>query len=766
MSHALPSHWRRRWQVPVFLLGVTAFTLACLLAPRPAPTPAEQVAKALQRAWALHREGEPALVLAAVQAGWETGAATPDQQAEMRFLQGAAYLRLAHGGGSKDLPAEDAWRRARSDLEQAGQLPLSEPHRPAWALSLATAHAKTGASPARVIEVLEPYVAQLGHQREAAYELLVGQYLKLTPPDRLAAAKTLERWLMLPQVADANALRLQLAEQLLALERYPEARQVLVRVSSHGPDGMKAGEMLARCLLALRDYQAAATLLRRLWPAAPGPEQPRLRYLLGTCLSEVGEVEEAVAEWRAAAEGTSGPVAFAARVRLGQALASRDVELALKSWEQAFATTPPLTWDQPFLTPGELRTSWEATWQMWMTAGHFAAAARLADAARAWLPPGISLERRGAAHQAAGRAAVRAAEAGQGQLWTEARAHFRAAAAAFEEAATLPAATPEQRDEWQWQAAENLLRAQNYPRAVVLLELCLAGKLSPRRRAEALIGLAEALHAQGARPRALRVLAEALPHAGPLEVRARYLQALIYIEMKDYAQAENTLSVIASTSTLLPEPVEVRQARFALGYVLHWQQRYAEAATALESAIRWHPNSPEALEARYWWADALLQAALQLSRSASRDAKSDSAREYYEQRRRQWLQAALDHFQEFLSRAGEREWTPEWDQLVRAGRFGMGDVLFQLERPAEAAQVFETLALAHDQELDGVKALRQLTLCLIAQRKTDQARVVLAQVRQKLAALPDNHFLPPRQSRSDWERWLRQTEALVETPTP
>lgn len=750
----------------MFLLGVTAFVLAWLLAPRSATTPAEQVADALHRAWSLHRAGEPAEILAAVQVAWEAGAATPDQQAEMRFLQGSAYSRLAQEGGSKELQADAAWRRARSDLEQAGQLPLPTAHRSAWALHLATALAKSGGSPARVIELLEPVVAQLGSQRTAAYELLVEQYLKLTPPDRLAAAKALERWLMLPHVADANALRLRLAEQLLALERYPEARQVLVRVSADGPNGARAQEMLARCLLAVRDYRAAATMLRQFWPTAPASEQPRLRYLLGTCLTEVGEPDEAVAEWQAAAQATSGPVAFAAHVRLGQLLAQRDIDAALKHWEQALATPPPLTWDQPFLSPGDLRASWESTWQAWMTAGHFAQAARLADASRAWLPPGISLERRGAAHQAAGRADVRAAESGQAQLWPQARAHFRAAAAAFEEAATLPAATPEQRDEWQWQAAENLLRAQNYPRAIVLLELCLAGKLSPRRRAEAQIGLAEALHAQGARPRALRVLAEALPHAGPLEVRARYLQALIYIEMKDYAQAETALSAITAAPTVLPEPVEVRQARFALGYVLHWQQRYSEAATALESAIRWHPNCPEALEARYWWADALLQAALQLSRSASRDAKSESARDYYEQRRRQWLLGALEHFQQFLARAGEREATPDWNQLVRAGRFGMGDALLQLERPAEAAQVFETLARAHDLELDGAKALRQLTLCLVAQQKTAQARVVLGQVRQKLAALPDNNFLPPRQSRSDWERWLRQTEALLENPAP
>jgi tetratricopeptide (TPR) repeat protein len=624
----------------------------------------------------------------------------------------------------------------------------------------------TGAAPQRIIDLLTPAVPQLASaQRAQAYAVLVEQYLQQTPPDRLAAAQTLQRWLMLHQVADPNGLRLLLAEQMLALDRFAEAKQVLARVSSSDPRARQAWDLLVRCHLALGEQRLAADLLRRLLAASPPPELPRLRYLLGSCLADLGEDEAAKTTWQQAASGT-GPAAIAAHLKLGVALAERDPATALKHWKQVLSTAPPLIWDQPYFNLATLRRDWEKTWQAWLASGQFALAARLAQASRAWLPPGVALERQGQAEQLAGRAAQRRAEDGQADHWPTARAHFRAAAAAFEEAALLPAASPEQRLEWQWLAAENLLRAQNYPRAAVLLELCLASKLPPRRRAEAQIGLAEALHALGARDQALRLLTEALPHAGPLALRARYLQAMIYIDLKDYVRAEAALAAITTSGPSFPEPSEVRQARFALGYVLHWQQRFPEAAAALESAVRWHPDSPEAVEAEYWWADALLQAAVRLERTASRDARSESTREYLDQRRRQWLLSALEHFQRFLARSSDLSSTPERDRLLSAARFGLGDTLLALERYDEAAQVFETLALAHDYELDGAKALRQLAVCLLGQGKKAEVQTVLSRLRERLAALPDNAFAPPRWPRSEWERWLRDTRTVVEGSAP
>lgn len=759
--------WRCCWQVPTFVLGLLSFTLAVWLAWHAPPVPAEEVAHLLRQARAeLEKEANPTAVLRLVQQAWSLAAATPQQQAELRLLEGTSFARLAELGGTAEYPPEKAWRRARTSLEHAGQLPLPAELRPLWALQLATAMRHSGAAPQRIIDLLSPAVPHLSSaQRAQAYAVLVEQYLQQTPPDRLAAAQTLQRWLMLHHVTDPNGLRLLLAEQMLALDRFAEAKQVLSRVSATDPRARQAWDLLVRCHLALGEQRSAVEWLRRLLAAAPPAEEARLRYLLGSCLADLGDEEAAVAAWQQAASG-NGPAAIAAHLKLGVTLAEREPATALRHWEHVLSTAPPLVWDQPYFTLASLRRDWEKTWHSWLSAGQFALAARLAQVSRAWLPPGVALERQGQAEQQAGRAAQRRAEDGDAESWPAARAHFRAAAAAFEEAAMLPAASPEQRLEWQWLAAENLLRAQNYPRAAVLLELCLAGKLSPRRRAEAQIGLAEALHALGAREKALRLLAEALPQAGPLSLRARYLQAMIFIDLKDYVRAEAALAAITAAAPSFPEPVEVRQARFALGYVLHWQQRFPEAAAALESAVRWHPDSLEAVEAEYWWADALLQAAVRLERAASRDARSESTREYLEQRRRQWLLGALEHFQRFLARSQERPATPEGNRLVQAARFGLGDVLLALERYDEAAQVFETLALAYDHELEGAKALRQWAVCLLGQGKRVEARTILNRLRERLAALPESAFSPPRLPRSEWERWLRDTQMVVEGSTP
>lgn len=764
---AVQWRWRHRWQVPTFVLGLLSFLLAGRLAWQSPPTPAAEVAPLLRQARAeLERDANPAAVLRLVQRAWSLASATPQQQAELRFLEGTSFARLAELGGSADCPPDKAWRRARASLEHAGQLPLPSDQRPLWALQLASALRHTGAAPQRIIDLLTPAVPQLSSARRAqAYALLVEQYLRQTPPDRWAAAQTLQRWLMLHQVADPNGLRLLLAEQLLAVDRFAEAKQVLSRVSSSDPRVHQAWDLLVRCHLALGEQRLAADLLRRLLATASPSELPRLRYLLGCCLTDLGDDEAAVAAWQQATSG-SGPAVNAAHLKLGTALAERDPASALRHWEQVLSTAPPLVWDQPYFSLASLRRDWEKTWQGWIATGQFTLAARLAQSSREWLPPGVALERQGQAEQLAGRAAQRRAEDGQTDNWPKARAHFRAAAAAFEEAATLPAASLEQRQEWQWLAAENLLRAQNYPRAAVLLEQCLASKLPPRRRAEAQIGLAEALHALGAREQALRLLSEALPHAGPLALRARYLQAMIFIDLKDYVRAEAALAAITTATPSFPEPIEVRQARFALGYVLHWQQRFPEAAAALESAIRWHPDSSEAVEAEYWWADALLQAAVRLDRTTGRDARSESTREYLEQRRRQWLLSALEHFQRFLARSPDRPPTSEANRLQQAARFGLGDVLLALERYDEAAQVFETLALTHDYELDGAKALRQWAVCLLGQGKKAEAQTVLNRLRERLAALPDSTFAPPRLPRSEWERWLREAFNVAEGSGP
>ncbi|HMP60260.1 MAG TPA: CDC27 family protein [Gemmatales bacterium] len=765
MTRAAPSQpWYRWWQVPIFVIGLGAF-LAVLLWPKPKlPGPTELLAQRLKQAWSLEEAGTPDQLLETLQALEPLDAATPEQHAELRFLHGLAFARRAELAEAGTDTAAAAWRRARSELEHAGQLPLPSAHRPRWAFLLAKSQIETGAAPERIAPLLESAAAGMTRDRARALELLAEQHLRRDPPDRLAAARAWERLLMLPQVTDPNEYRYRLAEQLFLLDRLTEARQVATRIPPTAPRGPAAQRLLADCLLRERDYAAAAAVLRELVASAAAHELPRLQYQLGRCCLELRQLDEAERQWRAAAAAHEGsPARFAARVRLGALLVDRDDEAALEMWSSILAEPPPAVWDQPFLMLADVLDAWETTWRSWMQRSRHSEAAQLAESARLWLPPGVALERQGQAWQAAGRAALKLAENGSPDRLADARTRFRAAAAAFEEAASLAAASESQRREWNWLAAENLLRAQNYPRAATLLEMCLAQDPPPRRRSEALIGLAEALQAQGLRARALQVLAEALPHAGPLELRARYLQALIYIELKNYVHAESALRAILTAPATLPEPAEMRQARFALGYVLYWQGRFAEAAVALESAVRWHPDHPEALDAEFWWGDALLQAALQLGRSGGRDAKSDSAREYYEQQRRNWLSSALERFQHFNARIGGQKLTPELEALVRASRFGMGDALLLLEQPGAAAQVFETLVLECGQHLDGAKALRQLALCQLALQRFNDTRATLGRLQRLLADLPEDDFAPPRQSRADWARWLDQTTAALET---
>lgn len=743
----------------MFLLGVAAF-LTVWFWPKTTRKSTEQLAQEnLQAALVALNQGDGPAALRAARYAWEQGGQNGNRTGDIRFALGSAYLLLA--GKTTEFDAPTASRRARAELELAQQVGVSPSLRAALLLRLAQARHQTGTEAVRIIPLLQQSAELKAPCAEEAYAFLVDLLLQQKPPRRAAALQVTEKWLLLPVVRQANLARLRRSELLIELEQREEARQTLARIPETAPEFPQARLFLARSFLEEQNFAKAVPLWEQaLQEGRPKERLAYVRLMLGHCRAALGQRSEAEKAWQPLLEQLPRvPETLPAWLRQAELrLEANEPNGALIAFDEALreeAGAKP----NPYVSSAQLQERLEKAWLHWRQVGNYSAAKRLLEIARTVLPAGLAEERIGLTCQEAGQFYLTEGGKQNGAkaeaLLQQAQQSFRTAGEAYAKAATAKADSPEQAELW-WKAAQNLLRGQSYARAVTVLETYLARDLPAQRKTEALIGLGEALQAMKESDRAAKLLTQVLEQPHPLEQRARYLLALAYIDQKKFAEAEAILRSIATARTLVNEPPELRQSRFAMGYVLFRQQQYAEAVSALEAALQQFPDDPQALPARFQLAEACLQAG-RLQVQHYKDAKQEAARDYYRQQRKHYYDRALKHFQQLAQDLSDRQeqsaLSTTEENLLRSSRFGMGDCLFQLGRVAEAVSVYESLALHHNNQPAGLTALMHLAQCNLHLQRKEEAKQVLERLQTLLKSLPDADLTSTRMTRQEWQEW-------------
>lgn len=761
-----PARLGELWQLPTFLLGLTVFLAAYLLVPRAAQTPVEAVDQAIRNAQHALEAGRAAEALRWSREGWRHIHAVPGQASCLRFLMGSAYL-AGGGAGEEGLDAASIVSRARTDLEAADPKELPESWRPLRIHRLAVACSRAEAPAEVLIPLWEEAARTHPPARLEAYNQLLELYLAIKPPRIDAAVDVSEKLLLLPDLKEANLVRLRRAELLLAAGKPEEARQVLRRVAADSPAAERANQLLAHTWQAEREWTTAAAM----WSEAlKKRDDPVTRYFLGYCHLQLEQFDAAYDAWRPLlAPESTGKEARAAQFRWATSKGRQGPGPAARSLlVQVLQSMGGAGFHSAYLSAEEARTLLSALLEQWQAKGEAEAVLEILPLATPLLPASDVYARMGEAREHLGRMLLAEAER-HGQPAADscrkrARENFSGAAEAFQKLAELNERSP--RDvTWSWRAAENRLRAGQYAQALLLFEAELRRPLPAERRALALIAAGEAYAGLGQHEQAASRFQDASRLGGPQQARALYLLAVSFIQRQQYREAELALREVANTPRIDSEPAEVVNSRFVLGYVLFWQQRYSEAAKALEAAVTQHPADAQALLARYWWAEAHRQTAGLQARQAE-EAQTPAARDYYRRQRQQELEAALALFQQvdadLLRRKDAGVPADAEKQLLQDTRACVGQCLLELGRTAEAVTLFEAAVLDTGGTAAELYALKGLTQALVQSGRKEEARAALTRLRTLLGEMPDEAFAPPKQTRNQWFEWLGSADRAAQ----
>lgn len=311
------------------------------------------------------------------------------------------------------------------------------------------------------------------------------------------------------------------------------------------------------------------------------------------------------------------------------------------------------------------------------------------------------------------------------------------------------------------QSGRNYLRGQSFRQAAVMFRSYLQNEVSGKERADAYVWMGEAYLAMGHTPAALDVLKECLTKfpTDPARYQARLLASQAYLLSDDVDSAERMLRENLEGDGLTPASLEWRDSLFALGRLMHLDERYLEAAEVLDEALQRYPEDAESVEARYLAADCCWNLARQ-QLGAQSSAELESTRSAYARQVRRFLYAAREHYtrtMETLEREVEqRELPPLQDAILRNCYFGRAAVLLDMENYEEALAAYRTAITHYQNAPEVLEAYVQMAECYRQMQQPQEARSAIQQAKGVLARLPaDAPFaLVTSRSRQQWTTFL------------
>jgi tetratricopeptide (TPR) repeat protein len=774
---------KQLWQVPTFVAGLLA--LFAVWAARPLWHVDEQ--GRIDRQLATLRRAldqsptELRAVVTQTEAALPAIAPFPRRSGEAHFLIGVAYLHL--GDDPADPSAAADWQAARSHLEQAEGLSVSDSDHARLTYLLGKVWHHYGVDPERVISCLSSSVEDGAEDRVEGYGLLVEAYLRLPTPDLHAALLANEKQLATPSLNDlvlARA-RLQRAELLFKLEEPDEARKVLTHVleqsSAVTPPDVRSR---ARALLA-RGYQddGSWAMALPLWEEAradartPAADQGRILFALGVCYSKLGREGDATQAWEQASQHGGEPQQAAALALAELRLHGAQPARALDAFRAALANvTTSAEYHNSLIDLPTVRTLLENASRGYRDAGAFESAQEAAKLYEKVALPGKGQELFALAADAWARSVLaNAVPDAAGRIGdreqTLARDQYRQAAAAYETAAGLTA-RPAERAAWLWCSADRYLQAQDPEQAVLVLQRYVQlESLSPERLGETWFRIGEAHRAARHDVAARNAYLNCIAYVSPFAYRARYQLAVDEITRGQFDNAEAHLKQnLELIQQAMADNEALEQSLYTLGNLLFQRGEYRLAELRLHEALERFPANPNAVTACFQLARCCRLLADQESQRVGLGERATSeVQVHYRMQRHKWLEMSGSYYQKITddlsARSAAGRLTAEEDSLLRQASFALADCRFAQGQFEEARRLYGGLAERYHHQIDGLLALWNVwRCCLTPPARPDLARAAYQRIQTALQEMNPAVFdgSDALRTKQWWNDWLLKNQ--------
>jgi tetratricopeptide (TPR) repeat protein len=799
MTSASPAYTSGQlWQVPLFLVGLAAVLGVWATRPLWYDPETIRLRHELDQARSLLQEPHVALNGLTVRLSEALSHIDhlPGRAGEAQFLLGSIYLRLA--GEVSPESAADLWHEARSHLEQAEQLGVSEADRPSLLYRLGQAWYQTGGNVERVIDYLRKSIDQVDDDRAAGYAILTQCYLRLPAPNLLAALQANEKQLQLPTAEEKPLVpaRLLRGELYMQMQQWDAARKALVRIDPTAPAAILARARFLRAQ-SCQEEQAWAEAAK-LWEEVladqrqPPADPVRIWYLLGLCYENLHRLADAARCWEQIQE-QEREEGQAARLRLAHVrIETGNIPAGLELYDRALGSVhKPADYPNKLVSLVQAGEIVASDCRACNQGGNFEAAEKLARLHARLAPPGpaqvlvgqVAESWAGALHARVQQlkdpaSARRQEEAAQG--------HFRDASAVYEAAAAATAGQPEQ-VEWLWHAGTCSLQGQDFRHAIDVYQRLTQLHPSAARLSEAWYRLGEAYQALHEDQSAERAYEICIQTGAPFNNRALYQRALVEARRENAAGAEEMLAQLLQL--LEAAGVELdrethEKTLYALADLAFLRRDFTSAAQRWEQALKLYPADPAAWTARYRLGQAYRSLADRQAQNPGMIGSPGPRPRY-----RGWpglsLEQAAAHFQKLVDDLQARQAAAPLQEtdakLLRQARFALGDCRFDLGLYTEAIPVYISLDNQCQHQVEGLLAQKQLYLCYLASMSPDKpqeslglASKTLERMRTLLDQLDHAAFQgrPEEESQQVLERWLKSEEQRlkdlkgVEKPQP
>jgi tetratricopeptide (TPR) repeat protein len=755
---------RHLWQVPVFVLGMSAILFACFGRPLwndPQAREFKRTLSALRDAIDQKpADAEQARVLG--EKVLPLLSRFPQRAGEVHYLLGSSYLELASKATNAD--KIEHFQQARYHLEQADQLGVPMTDVSNLRFRLGKTWFYTGGDTKRTIEYLAATIADVADDRIEGYGMLAQAYLHLPTPDLAAALQANQKQLCQP-TEDGNILapaRLLRGELFLKLKQPTEAREALARIAPTAPAEIraKAHFLYAMCCQLEGRWNEAAQLWERLLAdnSQPADEANRIRYRLGVCYKELNKPQEAFRAWRPLlGQGDEESQAVAIALA-GLSLADNDITGAMRLYERGLANVAnPAGYHNNLVTLEELRETLERGCELFRQRGDFEHAQQLAKIYEKVAAPGVAQELRGLAAEAA---ALKQLESKNPRAAQEL---FREAAAAFVIVADLRT-TAEDKSRWLRRSADRSIQAQDFPKALAALDRLREFEAVPEKIGESWFHSAQVYQMMRDEENALTAFRKCIEYPGTVGFRARLALAHADFAAGRFDEAEETLQQNLDLDLSFESDTR-KQTVFALADLQHRRGKYRLASLRYQEALDHYPADPRAVESRFQLADCYRQLAnLEIQRLGFNRQLTSEATTVIRERYRRWLMMAFANYQKLVDdlsarKESDTKLTAEEDKILIESEFALGECQIDLGNYQDAIERFQALTVRYRYKVEHLRALRQICQCYWIMRETDKARSTLRELRVILNEIDDKWAHETSDAaRREWVEWIKWAE--------
>jgi tetratricopeptide (TPR) repeat protein len=775
------------WQVPVFLLGMTALLWLWFVRPWAGEDPRRQITRDLEAARHVlaQPDGDLEAAVALARRAVKESRQFPEHTGEALLVLGLSHLRLAEksladaeAGRVEESDAEreresleEHLASAREHLEEAEGEGVPEGQEETLQYALARTAFYQGEHPERAAEMLEE-TADLAEDRAESYGLLTRAYLAIDPPDlkRALEANRKQR-----QVREAGEdvlapARLLGGELLLRLGQPGEARKTLELVGEQAAPEVRAKARLLRA----RSYQEeglwrdAAELYEQALADSktPLPSPARAYYDLGRCYRRLGETDSARTRWEECLRiSKGGPEVVPAALDLALLYQEgKNHAKVLSILEKALGKVQkPADWDNPLADLARAREVFEAVAKGFRQAGRFEEEVQLARLYERIAKPGRAALLHGEAASAWARTVrEQACKAPDKQARQKAEARARElscqAGEAFGEAAAV--LTGQAQTDALWRGVQSSFACGDADRTVSALDRFLQRSKDQARLGEGYFLLGETYRKSGRTGDAELAYRECIKYPTRFQYLARYQLALHSMARGELDDAEAALESNLRLMRLDPDPEAQEKSLFALGNLYYRRRHYSMVVRRLEEALGRFPNNPAAARAQYQLADSYRQLASQQNQNfILSDPASPETRQFFQAEHDAWLRKAARAFTDLDERL-------RTDPEVRAALteeerveipFAAAKCQLFSGNDKEALQIYERLAEEYDkdhfdQPLRRVRALGGIISCYsvnIGPESPERTRS-LWRIKQRLAEIGQEL---PRLNEKDRQAW-------------